>query len=95
MVESMQIQIDSDIKNKADKLFESLGLDMSTAFRMFIVASLNADGLPFPVKNQKVAKSVNSRIADWEEIERMIKESGDEELPDFPRVNFGRELVTF
>ena len=33
----------------------------------------------------------------WEEFNRLVKESADEELMmvDFPRVNFGRDLILF
>lgn len=49
----MQIRIDSELKKKADALFGDLGLDTSTAVRMFIKQALNANGLPFAVKKPK------------------------------------------
>ena len=46
----MQIRIDDETKKAADELFSALGLDVSTAVRMFIAASLEHEGIPFPVK---------------------------------------------
>jgi DNA-damage-inducible protein J len=47
---TIQIRVDDNIKAAADSLFSALGLDTSTAVRMFISASLEYDGIPFPVK---------------------------------------------
>jgi len=47
---TIQVRVDDNTKRAVDDLFSSLGLDTSTAVRMFFVASLNSDGLPFPVK---------------------------------------------
>jgi DNA-damage-inducible protein J len=53
---TIQVRVDDGIKTAADSLFSSLGLDTSTAVRMFLVASLENDGLPFKVKH-RVARS--------------------------------------
>ena len=53
---TIQVRIDDNIKNQADSLFSDLGLDTSTAVRMFIVASLESDGLPFAVKRARDRK---------------------------------------
>ena len=47
---TIQVRIDDNIKVAADELFVSLGLDTSTAVRMFISAALENDGIPFKVK---------------------------------------------
>ena len=47
---TIQIRIDDGIKAEADTLFSSLGLDTSTAVRMFIAASIENNGIPFAVK---------------------------------------------
>jgi DNA-damage-inducible protein J len=46
----IQIRIDDNIKSAADSLFSALGLDTSTAVRMFIAAAIENDGIPFAVK---------------------------------------------
>ena len=47
---TIQIRLDDNMKAEADSLFTSLGLDTSTAVRMFISAALEYDGIPFAVK---------------------------------------------
>ena len=49
---TMQIRIDDDLKTAADSLFTNLGLDTSTAVRMFLTAAIARNGLPFAVKRR-------------------------------------------
>lgn len=46
---TLQVRIDDELKQNADKLFLSLGLDTPTAVRIFLKASLEHDGIPFDV----------------------------------------------
>lgn len=46
---SVTIRVDSEDKRRAEQLFSSLGLNMSTAFNMFIKQALLCEGLPFTV----------------------------------------------
>jgi len=48
---TIQVPVDENTKTAVDSLFSSLGLDTSTAVKMFFMASLESDGLPFPVKH--------------------------------------------
>lgn len=45
----VNIRIDDDVKNKADKLFGELGLNMSTAVNIFLKQSLRQGGIPFEI----------------------------------------------
>lgn len=47
---TLKIQIDDTTKATADALFESLGMDTSTAVRMFIAEALECNCIPFPIK---------------------------------------------
>lgn len=49
MAKTIQVRVDDQLKDSADSLFSSLGLDTSTAIRIFLVASLEAGGIPFTV----------------------------------------------
>ncbi len=46
---NLTIRIDRDLKERADELFNSLGMTLSTAFNIFVRQSLRAQGLPFAV----------------------------------------------
>jgi len=49
MAKTIQVRVDDELKESADSLFTSLGLDTSTAVRMFLVASIDAGGIPFAI----------------------------------------------
>lgn len=49
MAKTIQVRVDDELKDSADMLFASLGLDTSTAIRIFLVASIGAGGIPFAV----------------------------------------------
>jgi len=49
MAKTIQVRVDDQLKDSADLLFSSLGLDTSTAIRMFLVAAMDAGGIPFAV----------------------------------------------
>jgi DNA-damage-inducible protein J len=52
MAKTIQVRVDDQLKDSADTLFASLGLDTSTAIRMFLVASMESGGIPFAVTHK-------------------------------------------
>lgn len=50
MSRTIQIRVDDLLKNAADDLFANLGLDTSTAIRIFLTMSVETGGIPFEVK---------------------------------------------
>lgn len=48
----INIRIDDDIKEKAEILFDELGLNMSTAFNLFIRQSIREGAIPFEITTQ-------------------------------------------
>ena len=51
MAKTIQVRVDDHLKESADLLFSSLGLDTSTAIRIFLMASIEAGGIPFVVQH--------------------------------------------
>ena len=49
---TIQVRIDDNTKVAADSLFASLGMDTSTAVRVFLSAALDYGGIPFPLINR-------------------------------------------
>lgn len=43
----LQIRVDDSLKDEASRVFESLGIDTSTAVRMFLKRSVMENGIPF------------------------------------------------
>ena len=52
MATTIQVRVDDKLKESTDVLFKSLGLDTSTAIRMFLVASMEAGGIPFAIRRE-------------------------------------------
>ncbi|OTG44882.1 damage-inducible protein J [Streptococcus agalactiae] len=48
---TVAVRVDDQLKNDATKLFQSLGLDMSTAVKMFLIQSVKTQSIPFEIKN--------------------------------------------
>lgn len=46
---TLQVRIDSKMKKDVSKIFESLGLDMSSGIKMFFTQVVRKKGLPFQV----------------------------------------------
>ncbi len=46
----VQFRVDETVKKEATAIYEELGLDLSTALRMFLVRSVKEGGIPFDTK---------------------------------------------
>ena len=72
----IQARVDTDLKNDASQLFDELGLDMSTAIKIFLRKCLQEGGLPFDVKknknNVKNTKGMEAFLA----LRRQAEENG-------------------
>ncbi|SDO79346.1 addiction module antitoxin, RelB/DinJ family [Streptococcus equinus] len=53
----IKIDIDDELRNEASKIYRELGLDMSTAIRLFLVQSVITKGLPFPIRLERISLS--------------------------------------
>ena len=73
----LQVRIDDEIKNKASEIFNALGIDLSTAVRIFLLKSIAVGGIPFEM-------NINSSgIKAMEAMERMgqkSKELGNDKM---------------
>jgi DNA-damage-inducible protein J len=45
----VNIRIDDELKARADNIFEELGLNMTTAFTMFVRQTIRQGGIPFEI----------------------------------------------
>ncbi|HEO6583993.1 TPA: type II toxin-antitoxin system RelB/DinJ family antitoxin [Streptococcus agalactiae] len=48
---TVAVRVDVQLKDDATKLFQSLGLDMSTAVKMLLIQSVKTQSIPFEIKN--------------------------------------------
>ena len=49
---TIQVRVSDKDKKLAEKILDSLGLDLTTAVRMFIKRIIIENGLPFPAKSE-------------------------------------------
>ena len=61
---TLQICVDDLLKAQADSLFSGLGLDTSTAVRIFLHAAIEYNGIPFAVKHKCVSASLVQAVSD-------------------------------
>ncbi|MEL7625069.1 MAG: type II toxin-antitoxin system RelB/DinJ family antitoxin [Clostridiales bacterium] len=60
----INIRIDDDLKNRAEDLFEELGMNMSTAFNIFLRQTLRQGGIPF---------AITTKAYPYEKIEEVVR----------------------
>lgn len=60
--EQLQIRIDTETKREAQKILDSLGIDMSSAVKMFFRQVINARNLPFELRDENGLTLRNAEI---------------------------------
>lgn len=50
------IRVDDKLKEEATELFDSLGLDMTTAVRMFLTQAVITKSIPFEIKKVSISE---------------------------------------
>jgi len=50
---NVNIRLDAELKRQAETLFAALGLNMATAFNIFVRQAIQHNGLPFEVRLNK------------------------------------------
>ena len=58
----VNIRIDDELKGKADDLFDALGMNMTTAFIMFIKAAIRQNGIPFELRIDPFYSESNMKV---------------------------------
>ena len=55
----LQIRVDEELKNQANAVYNEIGIDLSTAIRMFLKKSVLEGGIPFDTKiDQSTLKAI-------------------------------------
>ncbi len=69
---NISIRMDSELKTQADALFAELGMNLTTAFNIFVRQSLREGRIPFDISlNQPNRQTIAALI----EAERIAKDS--------------------
>ncbi|MBQ8680183.1 MAG: type II toxin-antitoxin system RelB/DinJ family antitoxin [Treponema sp.] len=70
----LQTRVDAETKLEAESLFDSLGLDITTAIRLFLRQSINQQRIPFDIVPPKYNFSEET-LAAIDEARRISKDS--------------------
>lgn len=70
---NISIRMDAELKAQAEALFNELGMNLTTAFNVFVRQSLRDGGIPFEVKLEQPNPNKQT-IAAMLEAERIAKD---------------------
>ena len=82
----VNVNVPSDVKENAAKLFNDMGLNMSTAINMFLIKSINSGKIPFEISTASSYEdpkannlSINEDVPTYndKELIQALKESED------------------
>ncbi|HJB59127.1 MAG TPA: type II toxin-antitoxin system RelB/DinJ family antitoxin [Candidatus Faecalibacterium faecipullorum] len=65
---NISIRMDADLKAQADALFNELGMNLTTAFNIFVRQSLRVGGIPFEIKMEQPNKETIAAMLEAERI---------------------------
>ena len=66
--EIITLQIDSNLKEKAEALFSSLGLTLEEAIILFLEASVQHGGIPFPLEQTRYNQETELALEEARDI---------------------------
>lgn len=73
----LQIRVDEELKNQASAIYNELGIDLSTAVRIFLKKSVLEGGIPFDTKIDK--KTLESVLA-IDKMRTISENNGNSEM---------------
>ena len=73
----LQIRVDEELKNQANAIYSELGIDLSTAVRMFLKKTVQEGGLPF---DTKVDESTLKAILSVENMRSISEQNGNSNM---------------
>lgn len=79
---NISIRMDSDLKTQADALFGELGMNLSTAFNIFVRQSLREGRIPFDISLNQPNKETIAAMVEAERIARDTSVKGYTDLDE-------------
>ena len=73
----LQIRVDEELKSQANAIYNELGIDLSTAVRMFLKKSVLEGGIPF---DTKVDSLTLSTILSVDKMRTTSESNGNSEM---------------
>ena len=63
---NINVRVDSDLKQRAELLFNDLGLNMSTAVTMFLKSAVSYEGIPFEIRRKTPNETTRAALAEFD-----------------------------
>ena len=76
----IQVRVDDDLKEEVMSIYEKLGIDLSSAIRMFLKRCVMMKGIPFPMILGKKTVSDEEALKILKECQQISEENGNSEL---------------
>ncbi len=80
---NISIRMDSNLKAAAEALYEELGMNLSTAFNIFVRQSLRERGIPFKITEGTPSKETVSAMLEAERIAKDPTVKGYHDVDEF------------
>ena len=79
---NVSIRMDTELKAQADELFAELGMNLSTAFNIFVRQSLREGGIPVEIRTDRPNKETIAAMLEAENIAKDPKVKGYTDLDE-------------
>lgn len=76
----VQFRVDDDLKMQATSIYEKLGIDLSTALRMFMKRSVLENGIPFTMVLSNETYDASKAIEVMRSMQKKSEENGNSEM---------------
>ena len=76
----VQVRVDDDLKNQATAVYDALGIDLSTAVRMFLKRQVMVNGVPFSMTLPKNSYKAQQAVMALKELSDAAQENGTSEM---------------
>ena len=73
----LQVRVDEELKNQAAEILDTIGIDLSTAVRMFLKKVIIERGIPF---DARIDESSLKFLMAMREMQRISEENGNSEM---------------
>lgn len=84
----IQFSTDKKLQQEVAEIYESLGMDLTTALRMFLIRSKIERGLPF---SAKLPENSISRVEAWDAFQELRKQAAD--IPEMSLEEINAEIA--
>ena len=82
---NISIRMDTELKAQAEALFSELGMNLTTAFNIFVRQAIREGGIPFEIKLDKPNKETAAALREAERIARDPEVRGYEDQAELFR----------